>query len=200
MPLGDVAVVGAGDDVSSAVARRCGATVQDTAALLPAVLDGIVVVMGADAAPTSLESMDAREWRRLVDEPLWQTISLLQRAWTSMRDHGGRVVFVVPTIGMTGAPRFVPLTTVTEGTRALAKSAARQWADSGVIVNIVGVPMTLLIPGSADATQHLTAPAVADRSTLLDEVVETVAHLLRRDVRHRIGQTVIVDGGSVMLP
>lgn len=199
-PLGNIAVVGTGDVVSSAVARRLDTTVVDTTAPLPAVLDGIVVVTGADAIPTSLESIDADQWRQLTQEPLWHTISLLQRAWTSMRDHGGRIVFVVPTIGIAGAPRLVPLTTVAEGTRALAKSAARQWSSSDVIVNSVGVPLTLLAAASADATQHLTAPAIADPSTLLDDVVTTIAYLLRRDVGHLIGQTVIVDGGSVMVP
>lgn len=197
---GNAAVVGAGDVVSSAVARRLQTTVLETTAPFPAVLDAVVAVTGADAAPKSLESIDSREWRLLVHEPLWQTISVLQRAWTSMRDHGGRIVLVVPTIGVAGSPRLVALTTVLEGTRALAKSAARQWAQHGVIVNTVGVPLTLLVPDLADSTQHLTTPAVEDGSTLLDDVVETIAYLLRRDVGHVIGQTVIVDSGSVMLP
>lgn len=198
--LGNVAVVGAGDVVSSTFARRLDTSVLDAAATLPAVLDGIVVVTGADAAPTSLQSSGSGEWQRLAREPLWQTICIFQHAWMSMQNHGGRIVLVVPTIGMAGSPQLVPLTTMVEGARALAKSAARQWAGSGVIVNIVGVPLTLLAPQLADKAQHLTAPAIADHSTLLDDIATTIAHLLRRDIGHLIGQTIVVDGGSVMVP
>jgi 3-oxoacyl-[acyl-carrier protein] reductase len=117
-----------------------------------------------------------------------------------MSERGGRIVLVAATIGVAGAAQLVAYTTAIEGIRAMAKSAARQWADHGVGVNTVGVPLSLFAPELTDATAHLTAPAVADRDGLLGEVAGTVSFLLRRDIEHLIGQTIVVDGGSVMLP
>jgi 3-oxoacyl-[acyl-carrier protein] reductase len=47
---------------------------------------------------------------------------------------------------------------------------------------------------------HLTAAAFPDDGTLLHSIVETTKFLLRRDIDQVVGATIVVDGGSVMLP
>jgi 3-oxoacyl-[acyl-carrier protein] reductase len=64
----------------------------------------------------------------------------------------------------------------------------------------VAAPLQLFAPGSATSTAHLTASAVSEDSQLFGSVVETVKFLLRRDVGYLVGETIVVDGGSVMLP
>lgn len=133
-----------------------------------------------------------------ADDTMWQALVALQTAHSSMAAQGGRIVLVLPTIGIAGAAGLVGYTTAVEGVRAMAKSAARQWASAGIAVNMVAAPMTLFAR-DVDAS-HLTAAAVPDDSTLIQSVVETTKFLLRRDVSHLVGATIIADGGSVMLP
>jgi 3-oxoacyl-[acyl-carrier protein] reductase len=128
-------------------------------------------------------------------EMMWQALVALQTARSS---NTRRVVLIVPTIGMAGAPAAVSYTTAIEGVRAMAKSAARQWSSAGVGVNIVAAPAHLFAR-DVDSS-HLTAAAVVDAEALIHSVIETVRFLLRDDLEPLTGATIVVDGGSVMLP
>jgi len=110
----------------------------------------------------------------------------------------GRVVLIVPTIGMAGAPGLVDHTTAIEGIRAMTKSAARQWGSERIGVNMIAAPLSLFV---ADAdTSHLSAAAVQGDGSLIHSIVETAKFLSRNDLDHLTGETIVVDGGSVMLP
>jgi 3-oxoacyl-[acyl-carrier protein] reductase len=132
-----------------------------------------------------------------VDDTIWQALAALQTAHASTA-RGGRIVLILPTIGMTGAAGLVDYTAAVEGIRALAKSAARQWASEGIAVNMIAAPLALFAT-DGDAS-HLTAAAVQHDETLIHSVVETATFLLRNDLDHLTGDTIVVDGGSVMLP
>ncbi len=133
-----------------------------------------------------------------ADETMWRALVALQTAWRSMRPRGGRIVLVLSTVGMAGAAGAVPYTTAIEGIRAMAKSAARQWSSAAIGVNIIAAPARLF------ATQvdvsHLTVAAVQGDERLIQSIVETAMFLLRPDIEHVTGETIVVDGGSVMLP
>ena len=129
------------------------------------------------------------------DDAMWATLVALQAAHSSMH---GRIVLVLPTIGIAGAAGAVDYTTAIEGIRAMVKSAARQWASQGIAVNIVAAPAHLFTR-NVD-TSHLSAAAVPDGGHLIHSVAQTVEFLLRDDLRHLTGETIVVDGGSVMLP
>lgn len=150
-----------------------------------ALVDGVgdVIVVDANAA---------------ADETMWHTLVALQAAHTSMVADGRRIVVILPTIGMSGAARLVDYTAAIEGIRSMAKSAARQWGSEGIAVNIIAAPVSLF-RSDIDAS-HLTSAAVPNDGMLIHSVVETAKFLLRGDIDHLTGQTVIVDGGSVMLP
>lgn len=132
-----------------------------------------------------------------ADDTIWRTLVALKRAYSSMT-QGGRIILILPTIGMAGAAGLADCTTAVEGIRAMAKSAARQWASDGIGVNIIAAPLTQFA-ADGDAS-HLTAAAVRNDETLIHSIVETAKFLLRRDVDHLTGDTIVVDGGSVMLP
>lgn len=180
-------VLGSADPLTGALADGLGAVASELEAPLPPAVDGVVAVVGAG-------------WATTVDagEAMWRTLVALQHAYAAMTPRGGRVVLVVPTIGMAGAAGMVGYTTAIEGIRAMAKSAARQWCCDAVTVNLVATPVSLFAPGS-DAS-HLTAAAFSDDSTLIHSLVETTKFLLRSDIDHLVGATIVVDGGSVMLP
>jgi 3-oxoacyl-[acyl-carrier protein] reductase len=155
-----------------------------------------VVIIAGTAAPAGI---DEPEWPRLVDDLMWRTLVALQSARTSMLEQGGRIVVVLPTIGLAGASGLTAYTTAVEGIRAMVKSAARQWCSEGIIVNMVAAPLRLFA-SLQNADAHLSAPASAHDTSLVGSVIESVRFLLRRDIGHVVGDTLIVDGGSVMRP
>jgi 3-oxoacyl-[acyl-carrier protein] reductase len=194
------AVLGFSDVVSAAVASSFGTAVQDIDASLPLGLGGVVIVTGSGARPTPLTAIDGFEWHRLAEQPMWQTLRALQRSHMSMSGRDGRIVLIVPTIGMSGAADLVPYTTAIEGIRAMAKSAARQWAPDGIVLNMIAIPAAVFVRAVGAATSHMTAPAVTDDYGLIETIVETTKFLLSREITHLVGATIVADGGSVMSP
>lgn len=180
-------VLGSTDPLASALTDGLGAVAAALDAPLPPAVDGVVIVVGTGSATT----VDA-------GEAMWRTLVALQHAYSAMAQRSGRIVLVVPTIGMTGAAGGVGYTTAIEGIRAMAKSAARQWCFDGIVVNLIAAPVSLFAPGLD--TSHLTAAASPDDGRLIHSVVETTKFLLRHDIDHLVGTTIVADGGSVMLP
>ncbi|OBH94837.1 SDR family oxidoreductase [Mycobacterium sp. E2733] len=193
------AVLGSDDVVSGAVANCLGSAVHQLDASLPPGLDGVVIVAGSGARQTPLTTIGEVDWRRLAEQPMRQTLTALQRSHASMCGRGGRIVLIVPTIGMSGAVDLVPYTTAIEGIRAMAKSAARQWAPQ-IVVNMIAVPAHLFAPTLSGTTSHLTAAAVSDEHRPIETIVETTRFLLSDAVTHLVGATIVADGGSVMSP
>lgn len=194
------AVIGPAVELSATLAQSLDAVAVDTEETQLPRVDGVVIVVGADAEPVLLTAQTSEQWNLAVNTAMWRILHALQSARASLLDAGGRIVVLTPTIGIAGAQGLVAYTTAVEGVRAMVKSAARQWASESIVVNMVAAPLALFAPGLATFAAHLTASAVADDSPLFGSVVETVKFLLRRDVGYLVGETIVVDGGSVMLP
>lgn len=82
-------VLGPADALTSSLADGLGAVASELDAPLPPAVDGVVVVVGA--GPTT--TLDA-------GEAMWRALVALQHAYAAMTQRGGRIVLVVPTIGM----------------------------------------------------------------------------------------------------
>lgn len=156
-----------------------------------------VVVASALPPPGRIADMQLGDWLECVEEPLAVTLDLLQGARSRLAGGRGSIVVVAPTIGIAGASQLVALTTVVEGVRAMAKSAARQWAGEGIRVNAVLVPLEVLRPSMAPLTAHLAPPQgeVPDAGSIGAAVGAVLC-----GPGSMVGATILLDGGSVMAP
>lgn len=127
--------------------------------------------------PVPLIDIEESEWDRRCESVILDALRRAQDAFASFGEDGGRIIFVMPSVSLVGAEGLVPLSAALEGVRALAKSAARQWADRGVTVNCVAGDL--------------------DRRDDIEAVVDMLAS---HDGLAITGQTIVVDGGKVMLP
>jgi 3-oxoacyl-[acyl-carrier protein] reductase len=195
-------VLGSSDPISDAVASSLGVPVTRLDSPIPPGSDCVVIVAGSDPLPEpiNVNACAEGEWIRLVESPMLRILKALQRAHRSAGGRRGRIVLVIPTIGMAGAAALVPYTTAVEGIRAMAKSAARQWASDNIAVNMVAAPLRLFAPTMGHLAAHLSAPAIDDEAALVQTVVDTTNFLLRLDAALPVGSTILADGGSVMLP
>ena len=127
-----------GEGIAAALGEK-GARVVDTPA--PDV-DALVHAHVEPAALTPRQFMDAGDdlWSQVWEGTMRGALTLCQALHPTLARSGrGRVVFVIPTLGMSGAAELAPLATVSEGVRIFAKSTARQWGQDGITVNCVAV-------------------------------------------------------------
>lgn len=195
-------VIGRSDAISWAIAASLKAVVHAVDEPVQPKSGEVVIVIGVDPVlePAHISTLTPTDWCRFAEEPMRQALNALQRSYSSMHQEGGRIVLVLPSIGMSGGPYLVPYTTALEGIRAMAKSAARQWASQNVIINMIAAPLHLFAPRLSPAAAHVTAAALRDDDKLIESIAETTQFLLKREITGVVGETIIVDGGAVMLP
>lgn len=158
-------------------------------------LEAAVVLCDLPSA-AALTGTSPETWAASVEQPLHGALAALIDARAHLAG-GGAIAMVVPNVGVAGAAQLVALTTLVEGVRAMAKSAARQWAADGLTVNLLGLPLATLAPDLEPLTRHL--PATASSSPGPTDIGNALVPLLQAPAA-MTGATVMLDGGSVMVP
>jgi 3-oxoacyl-[acyl-carrier protein] reductase len=149
--------------------------------------------------PRSLADTSLEDWQRSCDAVLRSALECAQAAYRSLHRSGGVLVFVTPTVGITGAAHLVAYAAAVEGVRALAKSAARQWGGAGIRVNCVAPRVELLAPDGGSLSPDVAEPALGAVPADARAVASAIA-LLASEGFVVTGATIVVDGGVVMIP
>ena len=153
----------------------CGFTSEDeiAAALATAegVLGGVDQVVHTWLAPSVvvphvLVDLDEAAWvdgcERSMEAAWW----LARRVVTPLTATRGSMVFVVPTVGMSGGADFSMLAATAEAIRVLAKACGRQWGVVGITVNtLAAAPHHWVTDDEADALTRsvsLSKPAFGE--------------------------------------
>jgi NAD(P)-dependent dehydrogenase (short-subunit alcohol dehydrogenase family) len=154
-------------------------------------------------ATATFTDVSEAEWARACEGALDAAWWLVRAVIGPLRaSGGGSIVFVVPTVGLTGSSGFVMLSVVAEGLRVLAKGCGRCWGEDGVVVNTLATSPALWV--APDHGQRLlreislSVPAmgrVGDPGSDLAPVIE----LLGTDEAHFLtAGTLVTDGGLWM--
>jgi NAD(P)-dependent dehydrogenase (short-subunit alcohol dehydrogenase family) len=168
----------------------------------------------ASTVPAPLDRVMEPQWEVMAERPIRRYLSFLQGSAAYFAGRGGRVVALVPTLSMVGAPSgLVAWATAAEGQRALSKVAARNWGVAGITVNCLGVAPERLAWGDGDGDAVPGDPAghtlqraglppvsLARTPTLADDVSSVVLTLAGQGMDSVTGATIGVDGGVWMAP
>ena len=162
------------------------------------------VVVHADVESRALQStplvdIDDRAWEAVWERSMRTALFVAQAAHRHLAGHDGRLIFLVPTIALSGAPGLVPYATALEGQRLMAKSAARQWGRDGITVNCVAPSAAAVGVDRLPATS-LSEPALATAGDFGRDLGDVVAFLASTKSRFLTGATLAVDGGVWMVP
>lgn len=164
------------------------------------VVDNAATVVVASIDPRSIpfDQLTDDDFDVAWEQPMQAAIGAFQRA--HLAGHA-RVIAIVPTIGMSGAPTLAHAAATAEAVRVLVKSAARQWGADGITVNCIAVaPILFGIDGGAVGSVSLAPPALASAGDVVSDIVPLIRMLAADDAHHVTGATLTADGGVWMSP
>lgn len=178
-------------------------------------IDGLVNNAQRFISVKALEEVTAVDLAVLYETGPYATLWGMQAVFPAMKEQGwGRIVNVASSNGISGAAGYGPYNSSKEAIRGLTRTAAREWARYGIVVNCycpasASHRMTPEVSESAEGnpeTAHRRAafekmyadhPMGRDGDPELD-IGPVVAFLCSDACRYMTGETLMVDGGGHM--
>lgn len=158
----------------------------------------------ASQQATILETTQAM-WDLSLNTGMYATFHLMRAAHSELRKVHGAIVNFASGAALRGQPTQVTYAAAKEAIRAISRVAANEWAADGIRVNVVS-PIALT-PGirawsESDPAQYEQMLGGIPLHRLGDpehDIAPAVAFLASDAARYITGQTLLVDGGSIML-
>lgn len=141
----------------------------------------------------------ADEWRRVFEVNVLGTVATMRVFVPGMRDRGwGRVVNLASIAGKDGNPNLSVYSASKAAVIGLTKSAGKELATSGVLVNAIA-PAVIATPmnddTAPDVLAHITSLIPMKRVGRAEEVAELVAFLASDRVSFSTGAVYDISGG-----
>lgn len=197
-----VATVTGGDDAFDGEAAVAAAL--DAAS---GTLGGLDLVVHTWVAPSLLTprrfvDLDEAAWAAGCERSMEVAWWVARAAAAPLRAARGAMVFVVPTIGLSGGADFSMLAATAEAVRVLAKACGRQWGAHGVTVNtLAAAPHHWVAPDDADALTRsvsLSTAALGGPGDPAEDLAPLVALLAAPGAHFLTAGTLVADGGIWM--
>lgn len=169
-------------------------------------VDGIVNNAQSFVVAKPLEEVTAADMDRVTRTGPYGTLWAMQAVLPHMRaQNWGRIVNVASANGIRGAAGFGPYNSSKEAIRALTRTAAREWAKHGIVVNCYcpaaaghhAPPPEDDIRRDAWQAMYASHPMGRDGDPE-DDIAPVVAFLLSDACRWMTGETLMLDGGGLM--
>jgi 2-dehydro-3-deoxy-L-rhamnonate dehydrogenase (NAD+) len=170
-----------------------------TAAVEIGPIDILVNSAGIVGPNKPLLSTDADEWRRVLDVNVLGTVATMRAFVPGMVERGwGRVVNFASMAGKDGNPNLSIYSASKAAVIALTKSAGKELATTGVLVNVIA-PAVFATPMNDDTAPevlaHITNLIPMKRVGRPEEVAELVAWLTSEAVSFSTGAVYDISGG-----
>ena len=153
-------------------------------------------------APADFNELAEDAWEQGCEAGLAGAWWVARHAIPPLLTSRGSLVFLIPTLGMSGGAGFTMLASIAEGIRVLAKGCGRQLGTEGVTVNTIATANHLWLPTeTADAltaATTLSKPAFGRSGEADADIAPLVALLGRPEAHFATAGTVVADGGIWM--
>jgi 2-hydroxycyclohexanecarboxyl-CoA dehydrogenase len=170
-------------------------------------IDGLVANAQTFRSVTPLADVTETDMDLLYDTGPKGTLWGMQAVYPHMRAQGwGRIVTLGSNGGLMGSAGYGPYASSKEAIRGLTRVAAREWAADGIVVNCVcPVSAAHRAPPVDEPERRAMWQAtyanqpIARDGDAEDDIAPVVAFLLSDACRYMTGQTLMADGGAIML-
>jgi NAD(P)-dependent dehydrogenase (short-subunit alcohol dehydrogenase family) len=152
-----------------------------------------------------LEDVTDEQWDDLVAVALRGAFHLATASASALRERRGSLVILTSTAAIEGSGPLPGYAAVKAAQRALVKSLAREWGPSGVRVNAVAPvavtrAMADFFEREPEAAERLSERAALRRLGEPEaDIGRAVAFLVGPDAAFVTGQTLVVNGGAMLL-
>jgi 3-oxoacyl-[acyl-carrier protein] reductase len=162
-------------------------------------MDVLINSAGVIGPNKPLVETTADEWRQVFDVNVLGTVNTMRVFVPGMRDRGwGRVVNFASMAGKDGNPNLSVYSASKAAVIGLTKSAGKELATSGVLVNVIA-PAVIATPMNDDTAPevlaHITSLIPMQRIGRPAEVAELVAFLASDRVSFSTGAVYDISGG-----
>ncbi|MEU1970884.1 SDR family NAD(P)-dependent oxidoreductase [Microbacterium sp. NPDC019599] len=162
-------------------------------------IDVLINSAGVVGPNMPMLSTDPEDWRRTFEVNVLGTVSMMQAFVPGMVDRGwGRVVNFASMAGKDGNPNLSVYSASKAAVIALTKSAGKELATSGVIVNAIA-PAVIATPmndsTAPEVLAHITSLIPMKRVGEAREVAELVTWLASDKVSFSTGAVYDISGG-----
>ncbi|OGT81111.1 MAG: dehydrogenase [Gammaproteobacteria bacterium RIFCSPLOWO2_02_FULL_61_13] len=152
------------------------------------------------------EDIGLDEWQRMLNVNIIGTYLCCRAAVPHMKQQGGgRIIVVSSGTAIKGAAGHIHYATSKAGLIGFTRSLARELGKDGITVNAVAPGLTLsdgVIARGVTSAQQLESQRKSraiPRDEHPEDLVGAVSFLASGDSAFMTGQTLVVDGGSVMV-
>ena len=144
-------------------------------------------------------------WDLSLGTGMYATFNLMRAAHDELAKTKGAIVNFASGAGLKGLPTQATYAAAKEAIRAITRVAANEWAAEGIRANLVS-PVALT-PGIEHWAkqfpeayeQTLKGIPLGRLGSPADDIAPVVAFLASDDSSYITGQTIMTDGGSIML-
>ncbi len=162
-------------------------------------VDVLVNSAGIVGPNTPLLETDSAQWRHVFDVNVLGTVAMMRAFVPGMVERGwGRVVNLASMAGKDGNPNLSIYSASKAAVIALTKSAGKELATTGVLVNAIA-PAVIATPMNEDTAPdvlaHITSLIPMKRVGKAEEVAELIAWLASDRVSFSTGAVYDISGG-----
>lgn len=144
-------------------------------------------------------------WELSMNTGMYATVNLMTAAHPELKKVAGSVVNFASGAGLRGQPTQVTYAAAKEAIRAITRVAANEWSADGIRVNLVS-PIALTPGITAWSEEHpeqyqqvVSGIPLGRLGDPEHDIAPVVAFLAGDESRYMTGQTLMTDGGSIML-
>jgi len=155
--------------------------------------------------PRPLEAIADEEWDFTLRSGLMGTLWCMRAVFPHMKDRGGKIINFGSLAGQRGAAGSAAYNVAKEAIRGLTRTAAREWGRYRINVNVInpGAKSRALEefqksnPTKIDPARQVPLGRLGDALT---DIAPAALFLASSDSDYVTGMTLMVDGGTLMLP
>jgi NAD(P)-dependent dehydrogenase (short-subunit alcohol dehydrogenase family) len=170
-------------------------------------VDGIVANAVTSNPPVPVEALTDADLDLPFTASVKGTVWLMQAAFPLMKEQGrGRIVTFGSNAALNGVPTYSAYSAAKEAIRAITRTAAAEWGKYGITVNSVcPVSVRHHTPGLDDPEalarfeRGFAKQPIPRDGRLEEDIAPVVGFLLSDASAYVTGQTMMADGGRIML-